>query len=246
MRVIAATHVDLEDRVAAGRFRDDLYYRLNVLMLRVPSLRRARRGHPHPGQYLLDDIAARSGQRPLELTEDALQLLEAQPWPSNVRQLRNLLERAQLSADKSPGRRGPWRAARRRGACRAARSPLPAQPSADGEEIPDPAGRSARRQPRAGRARGHPRRAASLRRQPAVCREPPRHLARRALRQAPAPPYRALSRLRRSPLPPAGRDVSRILEHRCRSVSENLDMSGLMDSFMRSCSRAPLMANIYQ
>ena len=102
VRVIAATHVDLEARVAAGSFRDDLYYRLNVLTLRVPSLRDRREDLPALVEYLLDDIAARSGQPPLELGADALAVLAAQPWPGNVRELRNLLERAQLAAEGAP------------------------------------------------------------------------------------------------------------------------------------------------
>src|SRR5690606_34533596 len=91
VRVIAATHVDLEARVADGSFRADLFYRLNVLALRVPSLRERRADIGALVEALLDDIAARSGQRPLELADDALALLAAQPWPGNVRQLRNLL-----------------------------------------------------------------------------------------------------------------------------------------------------------
>ncbi|MBN8441664.1 MAG: sigma 54-interacting transcriptional regulator [Thauera sp.] len=96
VRVITATHVDLESRIREGSFRSDLYYRLNVLALRVPSLRERRADIRALVEYLLDDIAARSGQRPQEITDDGLALLEVQPWPGNVRQLRNLLERAQL------------------------------------------------------------------------------------------------------------------------------------------------------
>jgi len=102
VRVIAATHVDLEARVAAGAFRADLFYRLNVLSLRVPSLRERHEDIPALVDYLLDDIAARSGLRRLELGDDAFALLATLPWPGNVRQLRNLLERAQLSADDGP------------------------------------------------------------------------------------------------------------------------------------------------
>ncbi|MGQ7816040.1 sigma-54 interaction domain-containing protein [Metapseudomonas furukawaii] len=101
VRVIAATHVDLEAKVAAGAFREDLYYRLNVLALRLPPLRERREDLPALIEHLADDIASRSGQPPLELTDDALALLAAQPWPGNVRELRNLLERAQLLGDGS-------------------------------------------------------------------------------------------------------------------------------------------------
>ena len=99
VRVIAATHIDLEAKVAAGQFRDDLYYRLNVLALQVPPLRERREDIPALVEHLLDDIANRSGQAPMELSPAALALLGAQPWKGNVRELRNLLERAQLDAD---------------------------------------------------------------------------------------------------------------------------------------------------
>jgi len=99
VRVIAATHIDLEAKVAAGQFRDDLYYRLNVLALRVPPLRERSSDIPAVVEHLLDDIANRSGQAPMELSPEALALLCVQPWRGNVRELGNLLERAQLAAD---------------------------------------------------------------------------------------------------------------------------------------------------
>jgi transcriptional regulator with PAS, ATPase and Fis domain len=101
VRVVAATHIDLEAKVAAGQFRDDLYYRLNVLPLHVPPLRERREDIPALVEYLLDDIANRSGQPPMELSPQALALLSAQPWRGNVRELRNLLERAQLATDSA-------------------------------------------------------------------------------------------------------------------------------------------------
>ncbi|MBD2840113.1 sigma 54-interacting transcriptional regulator [Pseudomonas sp. JM0905a] len=102
VRVVAATHVDLEAKVAAGQFREDLYYRLNVLALRLPPLRERLEDLPVLIEHLLDDIASRSGQPPLELAEGAQQLLQAQPWPGNVRELRNLLERAQMLSEAGP------------------------------------------------------------------------------------------------------------------------------------------------
>ncbi|WP_349618002.1 sigma-54 interaction domain-containing protein [Azotobacter salinestris] len=99
VRVIAATHVDLEARVAAGAFRGDLYYRLNVLSLRLPPLRERREDIRLLAEHLLDEIASRSGQPRLELDEEALEVLGVQSWPGNVRELRNLLERAQLQAE---------------------------------------------------------------------------------------------------------------------------------------------------
>lgn len=99
VRVIAATHIDLEAKVAAGQFRDDLYYRLNVLALHVPPLRERREDIATLVEHLLDDIANRSGQAPMELSAEALPLLVEHPWSGNVRELRNLLERAQLAAE---------------------------------------------------------------------------------------------------------------------------------------------------
>lgn len=99
VRVIAATHIDLEAKVAAGQFRDDLYYRLNVLALQVPPLRERRADIPALVEHLLDDIANRSAQPPMELSDEALELLSGQTWRGNVRELRNLLERAQLAGD---------------------------------------------------------------------------------------------------------------------------------------------------
>jgi transcriptional regulator with PAS, ATPase and Fis domain len=92
VRVIAATHIDLEAKVAAGQFRGDLYYRLNVLALQVPPLRERREDIPALVEFLLDDIANRSAQAPMELSHKALALLARQPWKGNVRELRNLLE----------------------------------------------------------------------------------------------------------------------------------------------------------
>src|SRR5690606_24082613 len=91
--------IDLEAKVAAGEFRDDLYYRLNVLALYVPPLRERREDIPALAEHLLDDIANRSGQAPRELSREALALLAQQAWKGNVRELRNLLERVQLDAD---------------------------------------------------------------------------------------------------------------------------------------------------
>ncbi|MCA9665451.1 MAG: sigma 54-interacting transcriptional regulator [Myxococcales bacterium] len=97
VRVIAATHRDLAAAVAAGRFREDLYYRLAVFPLRVPPLRERREDIAPIAQSLLDEATRRGGGRgPWTLTAAALAALEAQPWPGNVRQLINVIERATI------------------------------------------------------------------------------------------------------------------------------------------------------
>jgi transcriptional regulator with PAS, ATPase and Fis domain len=95
VRVIAATSVDLAARVAEGRFRSDLYYRLNVLQLELPPLRARFDDLPLLTERLLEDISIRIGQ-PLDIDAAAIAQLARYPWPGNVRELRNILERAVL------------------------------------------------------------------------------------------------------------------------------------------------------
>jgi len=95
VRVIAATSVDLAARVAEGRFRSDLYYRLNVLQLQLPPLRARLDDLPLLTERLLEDISIRIGQ-PMEISPDGIAQLAHYHWPGNVRELRNILERAVL------------------------------------------------------------------------------------------------------------------------------------------------------
>ncbi|WP_423459794.1 sigma-54 interaction domain-containing protein [Ottowia sp. VDI28] len=97
-RLIAATSRDLSALVAAGTFREDLYYRLNVLPIRVPPLRERRSDISALVDALCEDMAHR-GTHPPELTESALALLAAQAWRGNIRELRNVLEQAALRVD---------------------------------------------------------------------------------------------------------------------------------------------------
>ncbi len=99
VRVIAATSRDLEELVGQGRFRADLYYRLNVLPIRLPALRERTDDLEALAENLLEQIAARSGMPLRELAADALELLAAQPWRGNVRELRNVLEQAAMLSD---------------------------------------------------------------------------------------------------------------------------------------------------
>ena len=99
-RLIAATSRDLSALVAAGTFREDLYYRLNVLPIRVPPLRERRSDIPALVDALCEDMAHR-GTPPPELTGSALALLAAQSWRGNIRELRNVLEQAALRSDSA-------------------------------------------------------------------------------------------------------------------------------------------------
>ncbi|MCX8004373.1 MAG: sigma 54-interacting transcriptional regulator [Burkholderiaceae bacterium] len=99
VRVIAATSCDLAQRVEAGRFRADLFYRLNVLPVRVPPLRERLQDLEALAEALLADIAARSGMPQRDLAPDALPVLAAHAWPGNVRELRNVLEQAAMLTD---------------------------------------------------------------------------------------------------------------------------------------------------
>jgi two-component system response regulator AtoC len=99
VRVVAATAKDLEKAVAEGTFRDDLFYRLHVVRLRVPPLRERRDDLPEIAHHLLDEIAARLGRPRPRLGPEALDALVAYDWPGNVRELRNALEHAAIVGD---------------------------------------------------------------------------------------------------------------------------------------------------
>jgi two-component system nitrogen regulation response regulator NtrX len=93
VRVIAATNKKLEDEIRAGRFREDLYFRLNVIPFQVPPLRERRADIPLLARHFIGEICAEYGRKPKELQPDAMERLVQQPWPGNVRELRNTIER---------------------------------------------------------------------------------------------------------------------------------------------------------
>jgi two-component system nitrogen regulation response regulator NtrX len=93
VRVIAATNKDLEEEIARGNFREDLFYRLNVIPFFVPPLRDRKEDLPLLIKEFLADFGAQYGRPRVELTDDALQTLKQYHWPGNVRELRNLIER---------------------------------------------------------------------------------------------------------------------------------------------------------
>jgi len=101
VRVIAATSRDLEAMVAAGEFRADLYYRLNVITLHTPPLRERLDDIEPLVENLLEEIARRHGMPPCEIGPAALERLRRHRWPGNVRELSNVLERAVLMSDAS-------------------------------------------------------------------------------------------------------------------------------------------------
>lgn len=92
-RIIAATNADLEKLVSEGKFREDLYYRLNVIRLEVPPLRKRKEDIPLLVQGLLYKIAERIGLNPIQLTNKGMSILAEYEWPGNIRELENVLER---------------------------------------------------------------------------------------------------------------------------------------------------------
>jgi DNA-binding NtrC family response regulator len=94
VRVIAATHSDLAKMVGDGTFREDLFYRLNVIPIKVPSLRERRDDIPLLVQHFLQKLASDLGRPPMTMSQDAIRRMMAYHWPGNVRQLENVVERA--------------------------------------------------------------------------------------------------------------------------------------------------------
>jgi two-component system response regulator AtoC len=99
VRVVAATNVDLQKAVAEGRFREDLYYRLNVIPMRLPSLRERREDIPLLVDHFLKRFNQRLGKNVQRVSPEALAALLEHPWPGNIRELENLMERSVLLAD---------------------------------------------------------------------------------------------------------------------------------------------------
>jgi DNA-binding NtrC family response regulator len=94
VRIIAATHKNLTDEVAAGRFREDLYYRLNVVEIRIPPLRERVEDIPLLAEFFLQRITKKNGMARIRLTAEAINTLQSHTWPGNVRELENTIARA--------------------------------------------------------------------------------------------------------------------------------------------------------
>jgi DNA-binding NtrC family response regulator len=99
VRVIAATNKDLQREIEASRFREDLYYRLNVVPIHVPALRERKGDIPDLAQTFLCEACARNGKRTMSFSREALAALEAHDYKGNVRELRNLVERLAILSD---------------------------------------------------------------------------------------------------------------------------------------------------
>jgi two-component system response regulator HydG len=94
VRVVAATNLDLRRKIEAGTFREDLFYRLNVVAINLPPLRERKEDIPALAYHFLQKHAKRVGKETSKISTDAMQLLTSEPWPGNVRELENAIERA--------------------------------------------------------------------------------------------------------------------------------------------------------
>ena len=99
VRIIAATNKDLEEEVKRGTFRDDLYYRLNVVSINLPPLRERSTDIPQLAEYFVARACKEAGRSPMAITTEAMRLLLGYHWPGNVRQIDTVLQRAVLLSD---------------------------------------------------------------------------------------------------------------------------------------------------
>jgi two-component system nitrogen regulation response regulator NtrX len=102
VRIISSTARNLEEEIAAGRFREDLYHRLSVVPIRVPPLSERREDIPELIDYFMDQISATTGLPKRQIGQDAMAVLQSHVWPGNVRQLRNNVERVMILAGGGP------------------------------------------------------------------------------------------------------------------------------------------------
>lgn len=102
VRVVAGATRSIQDEIAAGRFREDLYYRLSVVPIEIPPLRNRRDDIPILAQYFMNNVAKHNGQSTRVLANDAIAALQAYNWPGNVRELKNVIERVLILAPGDP------------------------------------------------------------------------------------------------------------------------------------------------
>ena len=175
VRVIAATNADLEQRVAEGKFREDLYYRLTVIRIHVPPLRERREEIPHLCALFLREACERLGKPDVQLSADALDLFSQHWWPGNVRQLKNEIQRA-VAMSGPDGIVGPEHLSPEFAAL--ARTGAGPGTAADDPSLEPPAARPRRRPSRARDDPGRPRpkRRQHLRNRPRARPDPARPL----------------------------------------------------------------------
>jgi two-component system nitrogen regulation response regulator NtrX len=101
VRIVAATNKDLEEEICQGRFREDLYYRLNVVPFRVPALRERSEDIPLLVQHFVNQFYRKEGRDPKQFHPETLEILKKYHWPGNVRELKNIIERILIM---TPGR----------------------------------------------------------------------------------------------------------------------------------------------
>jgi transcriptional regulator with GAF, ATPase, and Fis domain len=99
VRVVAATNRDLQAAIADGRFRDDLFYRLNVFPIEVPALRERKPDIPLLVEYFVDRYASQAGKKITGISKKSMELLETYSWPGNIRELQNVIERSVIISD---------------------------------------------------------------------------------------------------------------------------------------------------
>src|SRR5208282_4037202 len=99
VRVIAATHRDLPASIAAGTFRSDLYYRINVFPIEVPPLRKRKEDIRLLVGYFIDRFASKSGKKMMSIDKRTMESLQSYPWPGNIRELQNVIERSVIVSD---------------------------------------------------------------------------------------------------------------------------------------------------
>jgi two-component system nitrogen regulation response regulator NtrX len=102
VRIVSSTARNLEEEIAAGRFREDLYHRLSVVPIRVPPLSERREDIPELIDYFMDQISLTTGLPKRQIGQDAMAVLQSHVWPGNVRQLRNNVERVMILAGGGP------------------------------------------------------------------------------------------------------------------------------------------------
>src|SRR5262249_3603344 len=99
VRVVAATNRDVKAAIDSGAFRRDLFYRLNVFPIDIPPLRERKEDIPVLVQYFVDRFASKAGKKIRTISKDSMELLRSYPWPGNIRELQNVIERSLIVCD---------------------------------------------------------------------------------------------------------------------------------------------------